>query len=440
MGGSLTPPVDNNSSIIPQFDGNVSFLSENENISPQLARQNSETITVRNNCNQLRNNAAVAHHLPTVTVCNMRSFFPKANNWKIDFLERQVDASLMCEVWHKTESKEHKKALEEMLEIDGLEYFSTNRPRGRRGGGAAIVVNRETFHAEKLDVHIPNHIEVIWVLARPKAASAKFKKIILCSFYSPPRSRVRNKFKDHIIGTLQRLVVKYPDCGILIGGDRNKMDVSALTNNNLKLRQIVTKPTRKKEILDVLLTNLFPFYNSPIILPPVQPDIPSQGVASDHSVPLCSPHTDPYNPPAREYRTIISRPLPESKIRSFGQWLVDEQWEEIKTEPDPSQKVKVFEEKISKSLDYHFPKKITKFGVGNKPYMTSELKNLKRKRMREYRLNGKSLKYLELAQEFKDKLRKSSEKFLRKNVDSLKDSNPGMAYKILIQPITAFPV
>ena len=101
--------------------------------------------------------------------------------------------------------------------------------------------------------------------------------------------------------------------------------------------------------------------------------------------------------------------------------MVAEQWEEIKTEPDPSQKVKVFEEKISKSLDYHFPKKITKLGVGDKPYMTSELKNLKRKRMREYRLNGKSLKYLELAQEFKDKLRKSSEKFLRKNVDSLKD-------------------
>ena len=345
MGGPTTPQVDNNCSVIPQFDGNVSFLSENENISPQSARQNSGTHNCRNNSVQLRNNALIANHLPTVTVCNLRSFFPKVNNWKIDFFEHLVDASL-------TESKEHKNALEQMLEIDGLEYFSTNRPRGRRGGGAAIIVNTERFYAEKLEVHIPNNIEVIWVLARPKAASAKFKKIILCSFYSPPRSRVRDKLKDHIIGTLQRLVVKYPDSGILIGGDRNKMDISALINNNLKLRQIVTQPTRKKEILDVLLTNLFPFYNSPVIIPPVQPDIPGQGVASDHSVPLCLPHTDPYNPPAREYRTIISRPLPESKIRSFGQWLVAEQWNEIKTESDPSQKVKVFEEKISKSLDY----------------------------------------------------------------------------------------
>ena len=431
MGGPPTPLVDENSSIIPQFDGNVSFLSESENNSPQLPRQNSKIIRVRKNCDQLRNNAKVAYHLPTVTVCNMRSFFQKANNWKIDFFEHQGDASLLCEVWHKTESKEHKKALESMLEMDGLQYFSTNRPRGRRGGGAAIIVNKERFHAEKLEVHIPNHIEVIWVLAKPKAASAKFKKIILCSFYSPPRSRVRNILKDHIIGTLQRLVVKYPDCGILIGGDRNKMDISALINNNLKLRQIVTKPTRKKEILDVLLTNLFPFYNSPVIIPPVQPDIPGQGVASDHSVPLCIPHTDPCNPPAREYRTIISRPLPESKIRSFGQWLVVEQWDEVRNASDPSQKVKVFEEKLTKSLDYHFPKKITKLGVGDKPYMTSELKNLKRKRMREYRLKGKSLKYLQLAQEFKEKLRKSSENFLRKNVDSLKETNPGMAYNIL---------
>ena len=50
-------------------------------------------------------NASVAHHLPVVTVCNMRSFFPKVNNFKNDCFERQVDVSLLCEVWQKTEDK-----------------------------------------------------------------------------------------------------------------------------------------------------------------------------------------------------------------------------------------------------------------------------------------------------------------------------------------------
>ena len=206
-------------------------------------------------------------------------------------------------------------------------------------------MNTERFQAEKLEVQIPHHLEVIWALVKPKAVSAQFKNIIVCSFYSPPRSRLRNKLKDHIIGTLQRLVVKYPDCGIMVGGDKNKMDISALMNNNLKLRQIVRCPTRKQEILDVFLTNLFPFFNSPTIIPPVQPDIPGQGVASDHSVPLCVPHTDPNNPPRREYRTIISRPLPDSKIREFGQWLTAEEWDGLTDVSDPSLKVKYFEEK-----------------------------------------------------------------------------------------------
>ena len=113
-----------------------------------------------------------------------------------------------------------------------------------------------------------------------------------------PRSRLRSKLKDHILGTLQILTTKYDGCGIIIGADKNKMDISPLVNTNLKLKQIVSRPSRKKEILDICLTNLFSFYNAPIIVPPVQPDIPGQGVPSDHSVPLCVPNRDPFNPPA----------------------------------------------------------------------------------------------------------------------------------------------
>ena len=102
------------------------------------------------------------------------------------------------------------------------------------------------------------------------------------------------------------------------------MDISSILNNNLKLKQIVRSATRKNEILDVLMTNMFAYYSSPIIIPPVQPDIPGQGVPSDHSVPLCIPHTDPHNPPTHQYKTFVSRPMPDSKIRDFGQWVTSE--------------------------------------------------------------------------------------------------------------------
>ena len=135
-----------------------------------------------------------------------------------------------------------------MLELHGISYFSTPRPRGRRGGGAAIIANTERFHVEKLNIQIPHHLEIVWALAKPKAENAQFKRIILCSFYSPPRSRLRNKLKDHMIGTLQMLTTKYLDCGILVGGDKNKMNISSLLNCNLKLKQIVSLATRGQEV------------------------------------------------------------------------------------------------------------------------------------------------------------------------------------------------
>ena len=401
---------------IEQLDGNVS-VNLDEGISDNYRPAQPST-------QYRKKNASVAHHLPVVSVCNLRSLFPKIDNFKNDMFERQVDVSLCSEVWEKAESKRHKDEIEKMLEIDGLKYFSTTRPRGKRGGGAAIIINTENFKVDKLDVNIPHRLEIVWALARPKHEDAQFKVIILCSFYSPPRSRLRNQLKDHILGTLQMLTTKYNGCGIIIGEDKNKMNISPLVNTNLKLKQIVGLPSRKKEILDICLTNLFPFYNAPIIVPPVQPDIPGQGVPSDHSVPLCIPNRDPLNPPARQYRTIVSRPLPDSKIRQFGQWIVSEQWAGIKGEGDPSKQVKVFENMMTQKLDEYFPKKITKLGLGDKPYMNSELKALKRRRMREYREKGKSAKYERLKSEFTKKLEKAASTFLRKNVDSLKKSNP----------------
>ena len=236
---------------LEQLDGNISLCSNTNTY---------QTLTNNNRGKYF----SVANHLPVLSVCNVRSFFPKQNNWKNDFFEHQGDVSLLCEVWQKEESKLHMQHIEHMLQIDGLQYFSTTRPRGKRGGGAAIIVNREKFNAQKLDIQIPQKLEIIWALVKPKSEAAQIRNIIVCSFYSPPRSRLMNKLKDHIVGTLQMLTTKYPGCGIFVGGDKNKMNISQLLNNNLKLKQIVSKPTHKNEILDVILTNLYPYLNTTI--------------------------------------------------------------------------------------------------------------------------------------------------------------------------------
>ena len=51
--------------------------------------------------------------------------------------------------------------------------------------------------------------------------------------------------------------------------------------------------------------------------------------------------------------------------------------------------------------------------------------------MREYKKYGKSSKYKRLKKEFDEKLLKASSNFIRKNVDTLKLTNPSKAYNIL---------
>ena len=101
--------------------------------------------------------------------------------------------------------------------------------------------------------------------------------------------------------------------------------------------------------------NLSSYFNTPIIAPPICPDDPSNGKPSDHSVPVCTPHTDRYRPANRNYKIIKYRPLPESSLRRFGEWIVTEGWQSVRDDVSPSQQVAIFEKLVQEKLDEFCP-------------------------------------------------------------------------------------
>ena len=84
-------------------------------------------------------------------------------------------------------------------------------------------MNLEKYSFEKFDIFMPQNIEAVWGLLKPKCGSAQFKKIIVCSFNSPLSRRSNSKMADHLVSTLRMLTAKYPGSGIILGADKNKM-------------------------------------------------------------------------------------------------------------------------------------------------------------------------------------------------------------------------
>ena len=404
-----------------QLDGNVSIASDK--IDPIISKNTKKDDKI-----------STALNLPIVATYNLRSLMPKFLSLKNDLLERSIQIGFLQEIWEQSDNRAFHFEIEKLLEINGLKYISAPRPKNAKGrsyGGVAIVVNTKKFTLEKLNIFVPNGLEVVWGLVRSKNISAKFKRIIACSFYSPPNKMKNTKLADHLVSTLHMLSSKYPDCGIILGADKNYMDIKPVLSCGLKLRQIVDKCTRKDKILDVIIMNMSGYYKSPLIAPPIQADNPSAGQPSDHSVPVCIPHTDRHTRPQRTYRVVTYRPLPQSSIARFGEWIVNESWDTVRDDLSPSEQAQAFENIILEKLNQYCPKKEVKLSSQDKPFITAELKKLDRQRNREYLRRGKTEKYMNLKKLFDSKYKSASEKYLEKNLDELREAKPGQIFSIL---------
>ena len=218
---------------------------------------------------------------------------------------------------------------------------------------------------------------------------------------------------------------------MILGADKNQMDIRPILSCGLRLRQVVDLPTRQGKILDIIIMDIPQFYDSPVIIPPVPCDDPTTGMPSDHSVPVCVPHTDRHNPPVRRYRTVTFRPLPDNCFKQFAQWIIKETFNEIQDDLSSNEHAKGLENLLLKNLNKFCPQKTMKFGPQDKAWMNTELKSLSRRKKREREKNGKSVKYTDLSNEFETKNKIAAEKYLRNSIDTLKESKPGQAYRVL---------
>jgi hypothetical protein len=74
--------------------------------------------------------------------------------------------------------------------------------------------------------------------------------------------------REHLTKCLSYIESRYSNCGVVIAGDFNRLETTRL-QNCFKLKQIVNFLTRGVATLDLILTNINEFYESPIKHPPL---------------------------------------------------------------------------------------------------------------------------------------------------------------------------
>ena len=242
---------------------------------------------------------------------------------------------------------------------------------------------------------------------------------------------MKSKMTDHIVTTLHQLLTTYPRAGIMGGGDRNKWNVSAVLNAVPKLQNLQMLPTLNGKNLDIFISNLGQFYSKSVVVAPLQPDDPSKGKPSDHSVPILYPLDNHTIRETEEYRERTTRPLPDSAVRAFGVRIIQEDWEDVKEDDSATEQDKALQKLLTEMLDELCPTKTVRLRMSDKPYITKELKILDRQRKREYIKHGKSARYLSINERYRQKLETAASDYLNKNVRAISESEPGRAYSIL---------
>ena len=377
------------------------------------------------------NRAVAAAALPSFSAPNCRSLGPKLKNFQEDMMMRDIDVAMCSETWEKSNNKEYQKNIEEMLELKGLKMISNPR-KYQRGGGVCIIANTAKVNIQTVETANPDNVEAVFALVKPLAPPPEIKEIVTFAFYCPPRSRKMNKLIDFLVTNIHSLLARFPNAGIMGGGDRNSLDISPIIAAVPRLLNIQQLPTLNDKSLDVLLTTMAPLYSIPIIAPPVTCDDPSKGAPSDHSVPIVYPITNATLGKQQKYKEQTTRPLPESAVRKFGLALIDQEWAAMSSKDSSEKQEETMQNILSSLLSSHCPTKTVKLRPQvDKPFITYELKTLDRQRKREYRKHRKSPRYCYLNNQFNTKYRKASKDYLDKMMLELEESNPAKANKII---------
>lgn len=186
------------------------------------------------------------------------------------------------------------------------------------------------------------------------------------------------------------------------------------------LRKQVKSPTRGKNILDQIRTNMSDLYDEALHLPAIG--------RSDHQTLLLPPKIRQKMPPvSKKYRQM----KPEN-LNALGLKMNLEDWEEMYSKSDVDDKVSAFNSVIITMFDETIPVRTVRVHSTDKPWMTSNIKALIKARQRAF-TKGESRKYECLHTKVTKLISNAKLTYYKSKAEGCHKSNPSKWYKSIFK-------
>ena len=178
-----------------------------------------------------------------------------------------------------------------VVNIEGYNIVRKDRSSHEHGGVCLYVKHHIKYDLP--DIKCCDNHEILWLQLELTRTPRGSSKLVLALFYylcrtSPVESDGPNLL-NHLLDSLTRAEALFPNCGIVIVGDFNRLNTTA-RQNHFKLKQPVKFPTRRQATLDLFLTNMYDYFSAPECFPPFG--------LSDHATIIVKPKIRVPNRPA----------------------------------------------------------------------------------------------------------------------------------------------
>ena len=343
-------------------------------------------------------------YVPSFLVSNVMSLAPKIDELRHVLQNANLDCVCITESWLRTHIHDN------VVALKGFNIIRKDRVESEHGGVCVYV--KDTIKFTILDdLHDPS-FEMLWIKLRPTRLPRGCTSIVVGTLYHPP-SASDLAIMEYLTKCLSIIESRFANCGLLVLGDFNRLDITPL-RNNFQLKQIVHFPTRGRRTLDLILTNISEYYQAPIERPPFG--------LSDHA-------TIELQPKERAHMkqttiTIKARDLRPSKRHAMSSYLeavdVCAMTSALET---CVEKVSLLEEIMTTGLDRILPIQSRRVHSTEPPWITSTLKELIQARQRALS-RGDNQHYRELRNRVNRERKACRAKYFQAKVEHLKECKP----------------